>query len=158
MFIRKILALILILGITPQVFAQSDEEQRYIIAREVVTLAKMNEMAAEAAALIVPRIMPGIRAEIPNATDAQMEQVEAIFLEAFQNAGPLYADLYAEIYADHFSLEELLGLEVFFSSEVGRAYIEKQPLLLREAEARSARIGQEIIQDKLADLHAIFEN
>jgi hypothetical protein len=68
------------------------------------------------------------------------EEVNAVFTEAL----PALRELVIPLYDRHFSLDELRGLNAFYSSPLGRKTIAVMPALLNDSMALGARWGREL--------------
>jgi hypothetical protein len=91
----------------------------------------------------------GFKRKIPNATPAQMAEVDKFAESLFKNM-PVdeMVDAMVPIYQNHLTKEDLDGILAFYASPVGQKLQREQPAMMQEA----MQVGGEIGRRRLGDM------
>lgn len=124
--------LIPVLWLGPITAAETDKIK---VADELLVLTNAEKTAAEIRGQMAAMLAAQIRnTSVPDSMREKLvrfqQQITDIVFEelSFSNMRPLYA----ESYAATFTLDELNGLVAFFKTPLGRAYVEKIPMLSKQ--------------------------
>ncbi|HYS12801.1 MAG TPA: DUF2059 domain-containing protein [Burkholderiaceae bacterium] len=90
----------------------------------------------------VTHLAQAIKKDNPNAPqhviDAIPQEVNAVITESL----PLFKELVIPLYDKHFTLDDLRGLNSFYSTPLGKKTISVMPALMQESMAMGAQWGQ----------------
>jgi hypothetical protein len=91
----------------------------------------------------------GFKSKVPNATPAQMAEVDKFAENLFKNM-PVdeMVDAMVPIYQKHLTKEDLDGILAFYASPVGQKLQREQPAMMQEA----MQVGGEIGRRRLGDM------
>ena len=140
---RTALLLCLLLGSGAALAQQVAPEKRAEIEHLLDSTGAV-AIGQQMAGFFVKQLAQDIQRENPRVPkyvlDAVPEEVNTVFAEAL----PALKELVIPLYDRHFSLEELRGLNAFYSSPLGRKTIAVMPALLNDSMSLGARWGREL--------------
>jgi hypothetical protein len=151
------IAAVLLVSVASSVHAaESGKEAK---AAELLHVAKMDETLQQSVNLMKQQVKVGVRQQL--ASGAQTPEQQRRIEEFQQKITDLVSDTlawsklqpeYVALFADVYSEQELDGLIAFYTSPVGKAMVEKTPMLMQ----RSSQIAQKHMQDAQPELEKLL--
>ncbi len=95
----------------------------------------------------------GFKSKVPNATPAQMAEVDQFAENLFKNM-PIdeMVDAMVPIYQKHLTKEDLDGILAFYASPVGQKLQREQPAMMREGMQVGGEIGRRRFGDMMKEM------
>lgn len=140
----------------------TDADARREAARELMLLMNMDEMFDDSMDSYYDWARQQTIATMEGASDEDIgEAMEALTMSfdksreyfAWERLSPMFTDIYMEV----FTASELRGLIVFYQSDIGKVFVEKQPQLMEATMQKMQGLMQEMMMDLQRDMEAMME-
>jgi hypothetical protein len=151
-----IVAALLTFSISPALGQDISAGQRAEIEKLLQTTGalKLGQQYSAAMVAQLTDLLRATHAQVPQkALDVLPEEVNAVVSENM----PLLKEAMIHIYAQHFTLDELKGLNQFYSTDLGRKVISTLPSVLQESVAAGQKWGQSMAPDVARRIQARFK-
>jgi hypothetical protein len=124
----------------------SVDPERLALAQKILaethTLDNMSAMIDT----LLPTIIAGFRRQSPNLPDDTYKMVGQMLAEEMRKELPSFVQANAQIYANHFTLDDLKGLDTFYQSPVGQKFVSETPKIFQETLPLGRIWGREAAQ------------
>jgi len=143
---KRLLIILALMGINGPIFAETPTRESIVELMEITETRKvLDEMISQMGTLIQQVVNEAAAQQGLSAGDdefqAMMHGVMMDYLKDELNWDRLLS-IYIPVYQETFSQKEIDGIIAFYRSDIGRAFVEKQPLLLQRIMARySSEVG-----------------
>jgi uncharacterized protein len=108
---------------------------------KLLALTGALKLAQQMSSMMVAQLTNVLRASHPDlpqkALDVLPEEVNAVISDNI----PVFKEMVIHIYAQHYTVEDLQGLNQFYSSKLGRKVLDNLPVVMQESVAAGQRWG-----------------
>lgn len=142
--LKSFLPLILAVAVLFNSAQAETQEERIIVARELIDVIGGADMYRQMFEVTVNEMWPAIEAKSPGVSKKDLQIYKEEFAIALQGEIEGMIDATADIYARNLTMEEMRASIDFYRSAAGQALLAKLPVIMGEALQLGARLGAKV--------------
>jgi uncharacterized protein len=143
--LRPLAMLALLLSAAPHALADAtvSPEKRAAIEK-LLELTGALKLGQQMSSMIVTQMTSALRAARPDVPAKALDVLPEVVNEVIAENVGSFKEVIVHIYDEHFSLEEVRGLNEFYASELGRKVVTELPAVLQESMTAGQQWGHSI--------------
>jgi hypothetical protein len=120
------------------------------LATDILTVSHVAGNMSRIVDVMTPQVVEAMKKDRPDLSDDTLKLFSQMFKDELNSETPDMLKLEAEIYADHFTFEELRGLQAFYASDLGKKMVAELPGILADVAPVAMAWGQHAGQVAMA--------